>query len=128
MRKTILMVEDDTVFRKQLVLYLEDSFRILEAETKQHALELLSANPVDVALIDLHLPPSEDVPDEGLELIQEIAQQYPKSLVIAISGDTAEAVVSQSLQKGARFFLSKVLDLQKLETLLGRCMENGSPG
>lgn len=124
MRKTILMVEDDTVFRKQLVLYLEDSFRILEAETKEHALELLSANLVDVALIDLHLPPNQDVPDEGLELIREIAQQYPESFVIAISGDTAEAVVSQSLQRGARLFLSKVLDLQKLETVLRALTEN----
>jgi two-component system NtrC family response regulator len=115
---TILMAEDDFVLREQLGFNFRGSFRILEADNRDQALGILRSNLVDIALVDLHLPPQLDGPEEGLALISRIAMDCPYTFIIAMSGYASEWLAIESLDQGAHYFLPKPIDLQRLKTLI----------
>ena len=53
---TVLVVEDDAALRMLCRINLDlEGYRVLEAETMDRAAELVSSEPVDVVLLDLHV-------------------------------------------------------------------------
>jgi len=57
MRGTVLIVEDDPCQRRLYRLLLEDAgFQVETATQGAQALEMLARDPVDLVLLDLHLP------------------------------------------------------------------------
>ena len=115
---TILMAEDDSILREQIAFNFRAGFRMLEADNKDQALSVLKLNLVDIALVDLHLPPKLDGPEEGLELISKISLECPYTFIIAMSGYASEWLAIESLDQGAHYFLPKPIDLQRLRTLI----------
>ena len=54
---TILVLDDEPFIRMNLATYLEDEgFRVLEAATAEHALQLLESHAVSLVVVDLRLP------------------------------------------------------------------------
>jgi len=58
-KTTVLVVDDDRLLRRQLHWALVERHRVLEAETRPEAVELLKREHVDVVISDLNLPPSD---------------------------------------------------------------------
>ena len=57
MKKIVLLVEDNPKFRKLVAeLIKEQGFRVLEAESKAEALEIIETTHPDVVLLDIQLP------------------------------------------------------------------------
>ena len=57
--KTILVVDDEKNIRRTLQLVLEgEGYRVIGAETAEHAIEILAIpnTPVDLAIFDVKLP------------------------------------------------------------------------
>lgn len=55
--EVILVVDDETPVRISLAAYLEDEgFEVRVADSAERALESVSADPPDVAVVDLRLP------------------------------------------------------------------------
>jgi len=83
---TVLVVEDDASLRMLCRINLDlEGYRVLEAETIQRAIEFVTAEPVDVVLLDLH------VGDRlGTELLPILRAQRPEAAVCLLSG-TSEA-------------------------------------
>ncbi|MBL1378115.1 response regulator [Zobellella iuensis] len=99
----ILLIEDDPVFRRLMVAYLELwGARVLEADSGEEGLLLAELNGPDLVLSDLLLPAP-----AGLEVIACLKRRYPALPVIAISGQQKMADVARALRAGAEDYLIK---------------------
>ena len=79
---TVLVVEDDASLRLLCRLNLElERYRVLEAGTVDLAAELLTQEPVDVVLLDLHVAGR-----HGTELLPVIKEQCPRASICLLSG------------------------------------------
>jgi len=113
--RQILIVEDEFVNRELLKAYLEDSYKLLFAETGKEALKAVRAHAdtLSLVLLDLNLP---DL--HGLDILREIKQDTDLSRipVIVLTGDTESEV--ESLNTGASDFISK--PYPRVEVIMAR--------
>lgn len=91
---------------------LQDTQSIQVSATANFAndlLPLLKQHKVDVLLMDVHVPVSEDNPNPYpiLQLIPQLQCHYPKLVVIVISAHNRAELVDAVLKAGARGFIYK---------------------
>jgi CheY-like chemotaxis protein len=85
--KTILLVDDDYDFRLQQRVSLEAAgYKVIEAESRRKASELVQGARFHLALVDLMM---EEV-DAGFSLCQEIKKKHPGVPVIMVTGVARE--------------------------------------
>lgn len=73
-QKTILLVEDDFLNRRLTKkVLLENNYRVLEAKNAKEALALLMKEPVNCAILDIHLGENEQ---DGISLGVQIKSQF----------------------------------------------------
>jgi len=106
---SILLVEDDLALRKMLFNSLEmQGFDVLEADSRQPALETLKQHPnISVVILDLGLPPMEHTTDEGLGVIRLIVEEMLPVKIIVLTGQDEEKSALDAIREGAFDFLSK---------------------
>jgi CheY-like chemotaxis protein len=113
-RKTVLLVEDDTWLRRILLeLLVDEGYRVLEAGSGAEALHLAEQEGPDVLVLDLHLPWL-----SGLDVLRELRalDQTAAMRVIVVSGvlDTdARARLARPAER-ADSLLEKPLDVGQL--------------
>ncbi|GAA3526626.1 response regulator [Zobellella aerophila] len=99
----ILLIEDDPVFRRLMVAYLELwGARVMEAEDGAEGLNMVARQRPDLVLSDLLIPEL-----DGHEIVASLKQQYPDLPVIVISGQQKMADVARVLRSGAEDYLIK---------------------
>lgn len=99
----ILLIEDDPVFRRLMVAYLELwGARVMEAEDGAEGLNMVARQRPDLVLSDLLVPKI-----DGYEIVASLKQQYPDLPVIVISGQQKMADVARVLRSGAEDYLIK---------------------
>ncbi|MEO9228897.1 MAG: response regulator [Devosia sp.] len=100
MTTTVLVVEDETIIRMNMVLHLEDEgFRALEAANADEAISVLNANPhVNLLFTDIDMPGSMD----GLRLSAYVRTRWPPVRIIVTSGKRMVEVTD--LPDGSMFF------------------------
>jgi len=109
--KTVLIVEDDPGVRSVLRSAVEfEGFSVLEATTKQEALELLSNAHVDLVTLDLNLGHT-----DGLMLAREMRAMHNVPLVM-ITGKGSDIDRIVGLEHGADDYIVKPFNLR--ETML----------
>ena len=127
MTKTLLAVEDDGALRRLMVRTLTEHepagraavhqkpfYRVLEAADADSALALLRAGPVDLVLLDLHLPPRADTPEEGLKLEGQIRELRKGILVVVVTANENAELGRELLGRGVRRILHKPLKAEEL--------------
>jgi DNA-binding response OmpR family regulator len=83
---TVLVVEDDAALRMLCRINLDlEGYRVLEAETIGRAADLVSSEPVDVVLLDLHVGDR-----HGLELLPSLRAERPEAAVCLLSGTSED--------------------------------------
>lgn len=120
MPKSILVVEDDTVSRVFVELILKSvGYKVVSVEGGQSAIDLLNEMPIDLILMDLHLPDM-----DGFEITNKIRNQLSENLrsvpIIAITGYASEANRIKSRHVGMNDFLSKPVDKAQLMPMMKR--------
>jgi DNA-binding response OmpR family regulator len=81
-KKSILVVDDDACIRLACTkVFANTDFKLQAAESAEEALEIMRATPAEILFLDLNLPGM-----SGLELCQEIHRNWPRSILIAITG------------------------------------------
>ena len=108
-KPSILIVDDDlAILRCFSRIFERKGYSVTVAERGREALEKLSVNHYDVALIDLCLPDM-----EGAELFPVIQSKSPNTLKVMLTGKTCSPS-----SMGADVFLGKPIAPDKLLSII----------
>ncbi len=109
MAAEILVVEDDERIRQALRLGLEDEqYRVTEAESAEHALELFARRPAQLVLVDVMLPGL-----DGFELCRSLRRSSDVPIIIVTARADSHDVVA-GLEAGADDYVTKPFVLKEL--------------
>ncbi len=112
--KTILVVDDEKNIRRTLQLVLEgEGYRVIGAETAEHAIEILASpnTPVDLAIFDVKLPGM-----SGLEALERLRKEEATrdTPIIVISGHATVNDAVHAIKLGASDFFEKPLARERV--------------
>ena len=88
-------------------------FDVVMCPTGNEAMRALTRKPADLAMVDLRMP---DV--NGLDLLRQIRQAVPSCEVILMTGFAGIESAVEAIKSGAREYLTKPFDFERLGTLL----------
>ncbi len=121
MAHSVLVVDDEANIRKTLEGVLSDEgYRVLQAESGERALDVLSRSVVDAVLLDVWLTGI-----DGLETLKRAREMYPLLPVIMISGHGTIDTAVKAVKAGAFDFIEKPISLDKILITLSRAIEQG---
>jgi DNA-binding NtrC family response regulator len=120
MKPSILIVDDEKSIRDNLAKYLSMEYTAYTAANGKEALrELADNSDIEVVLSDMKMPGM-----DGLELLEKVREDNIDVVVILITGfSTIESAVD-AMRRGAYDYLTKPIDLNKLEITLKNAIEN----
>jgi two-component system, NarL family, invasion response regulator UvrY len=101
----VLIADDHEVVRRGLRQILTDEFgklKVCEAENSQQALDFVLKQGFDLVLLDINMPGR-----SGLEVLQELKAQRPKTPVLVLSVSPEEDYAVRCLKLGAAGYLTK---------------------
>lgn len=117
--KTVLIVEDEKMIRQGIRAMIQRSGVpvevIMECGNGEMALDILRSQKVDVMFTDIRMPKM-----NGLELVTSIQELDEKPLVVAVSGYADFSYAVEMLRLGAREYLLKPVEREKLWEILRR--------
>ncbi len=106
----VLVVDDEKNIRISLSSILEDEgYEVITAESGEEALSLVEKNRIDLILLDVKLPGM-----DGLEVLEQVLEQYRDMDVIMISGHSDISIAVKAVKMGAYDFMEKPLSLPKI--------------
>jgi DNA-binding NtrC family response regulator len=112
--KTLLIVEDEAIMRDSLRDWLSDAgYDVRTAREGEEALKLIGERDFDMLVLDLRLPGK-----DGLQVLREARLKKPQLKGIIITAYPSAATAAEAMKVGAVDFLSKPIDLSKLESLI----------
>ncbi|SLM28059.1 Sensory box histidine kinase and response regulator protein [Desulfamplus magnetovallimortis] len=117
--KKILLVDDEQDIREVLGITLEDmGFEVFTAENGQKAMELFDKQDFSIILTDIKMPVM-----DGIELLKKIKFKSPLTEVIMITGHGDMDLAIESFRHEAVEFITKPVDVTKLEVAIRRAEE-----
>ena len=115
---TILVVDDAQFMRVRLSkLLISRGFDVVEAENGDQAITVYQQVRPDVVVMDITMPQK-----DGLQALAEIRGGDPHARVIMLTALGQESMVVQAVQAGARDFLVKPFDPDRLMTALEKVL------
>lgn len=115
----VLIVDDDRYVREALVLQLTRmKHTSVVAETLGEGLSLAPVAPIDVVLLDVHLPDG-----DGLEAIPLFRNAPSQPEVIIVTGEANAKSAELAINSGAWDYLQKPLSKHEIELQLTRALE-----
>jgi len=118
-RETVLLIDDDAALRDGLSTLLSTSWNVVGAGRPDAAREAFRGRAPRLVVLDLMLPPTQS-PEEGARLLDEFVAAAPRTKVIVVSGTGETRLPLSLLTRGAYDFLTKPVDPDVLEAVLGR--------
>ncbi len=115
---SVLIVDDEKHTREGLQQALEDHYDVAVAGNADEAFNLLEAQPYDVIITDLRMPGK-----SGLRVIDKALTLPNKPVVIMITAFGNIETAVEAMKRGAFDFLTKPVNLEKLEILLQRALK-----
>ena len=122
--KTVLVVEDDKLYRMALRMQLADAgYRVLEAVDCESARVLLGGDHrVDAATLDYNLPDG-----TGFDLLDEILRRHPDVPAILITAHPTNEGKEQAIALGACRYLEKPTDLTQVVAVVSEALGVRTP-
>jgi len=117
---TVLIVDDDESIRRQLFWTLNDAYHVLQAASRDEAIEQLQHGKIDVVLSDLHLPPHVDEISEGLAIVEAARAEHPPVPVIVITGSASRRAALEAVNRGAYGFFEKPFDADEVSHIVNQ--------
>jgi DNA-binding NtrC family response regulator len=119
MQPTLLIVDDEKHTRDGLRSALEDDFDVYIGSSIQEALNVMSAETVDLVLTDLRLGG-----EDGMQLIDKLlALPHPPIVIMMTAYGSVDAAV-EAMKRGAYDFVTKPINIAKLEILIHRALRS----
>jgi len=108
--------------RRLLYHTLKHSYQVLEAGDAAEALAAMDRGGIDIVLLDMHLPPALDTPEEGLRVHCGIRQRDPLLPVVVVTGDQDRHLALEMVDRGIADFLLKPIDADVLLVVVARSL------
>ena len=116
-KPVILIVDDEKNTREGLVRALRGEYAVAEADNGLQALEWLDTHAADVVLSDLRMPGM-----DGLALLSRLLAREPRPVLILLTAYGSIETAVEAMKRGAYDFLSKPVNLDRLDLLLKRAL------
>ena len=109
-RPSLLLVDDDAVFRERLArAFRERGYDVHTAGSADDALRLASHDTPELAVVDLRMPGK-----SGLELVRDLVALDPATKIIVLTGYGSIATAVDAMKLGAAHYLAKPADADDL--------------
>lgn len=121
--KKVLLVDDNLNVLHSFMRSLHSSnylWSVVTAESAANALEIMASEKIDVIVSDLRMPGM-----DGVELLGIVAQKFPATLRIAITGD-ADPHLCQQATLVAHQFIAKPCSTQEIARIINKAVEVNS--
>jgi len=114
-----LIVDDATVMRMRLRDILQARYEVVgEAENGAVALELYTKHKPDFVTMDITMAET-----NGMEALKNIMAQFPDAKVVMVSAMGQKSMVFEALAQGAKDFIIKPFDPERVLIAIGRLFE-----
>jgi len=111
---SLLLVDDDEVFRSRLALALRArNYDVREASTAAMAIELAESETPERAIVDLRIPGV-----SGLEVVKALKALDPSTEIVVLTGYGSIATAIEAVRLGARDYLTKPADADRIVAAL----------
>ncbi|MFN2475041.1 MAG: sigma-54-dependent transcriptional regulator [Chthoniobacterales bacterium] len=117
MQPTILIVDDEKHTRDGLRRLLDDDYDTYVAEDIAGAMGVLEREQIDVLITDLRL-----AGDDGMVLIERALKLPHRPICIMMTAYGSVDTAVEAMKRGAYDFVTKPLNLDKLEMLISRAL------
>jgi len=119
--KKILLVDDHTILRQGIIKILQEIMDreviFEEASDGVQAVKMTETGEYDLVLLDISLPDQ-----NGLIVLNQIKQRYPKLPVIMLSSHSEEHYSVRTLRAGASGYVSKGCDAVVLKEAIEKVL------
>src|SRR5690242_19959755 len=117
---SVLVVDDEAAIRYSVSKTLQRvGYSVREAVSGEDALDIIRAEPFDVVLTDIRMPPGLD----GVELIRRIKDTDPDTIVILMTAYPSLPTAVEGLRLGAHDYLIKPSSSQDIRSSVARGVE-----
>ena len=116
---TILIVDDEKHTRDGLRRLLENDYDVYVAGDIASAMNVLEREHVDLLLTDLRLGP-----EDGMQLIDRSLKMPDPPICIMMTAYGSVDTAVEAMKRGAYDFVTKPLNLDKVEMLISRALRN----
>ncbi len=108
--RSILVIEDDTVYRERLVQALIDrGLEAIGAEHGERGLELARRESPELAIVDMRMPGI-----SGLEVVRELHAIDPTTRIVVLTAYGSIATAIDAVRLGAVHYLTKPADVDEI--------------
>lgn len=116
--QSVLIVDDETHTRDGLVAVLSDDYDVLAAANADEAVKLLDAEEFDAVITDFRMAGK-----SGLSVIDKAISVPSKPVCIMLTAYGNVETAVEAMKRGATDFLSKPVNVDKLEKVLRESLE-----
>ncbi len=110
MAQRILVVDDEQIIRESLSFILKkEGYNVEEAANGKDALAKHETNPFDIIITDIEMPEM-----KGVDLLKQIRQRTPQTLVVIITAFGSVETAVQALREGAADYILKPINFDDL--------------
>ena len=113
MKPNLLIVDDEQHTRDGLEMALEDKFEIFLAANPREAFNVMDTEPLSVVLTDLKMGT-----ESGMSVIDRAISLESEPICIMMTAYGEVDIAVEAMKRGAFDFLSKPVNLEKLELLI----------
>lgn len=119
----IMIVDDHALVRRGMGHVVRECFtdaEVIEAAGAAEAMQVMEADPVDIALVDVRMPDT-----DGLDLLHDMKSKWPEVPVIMLTTFDHAHYVRRALAEGAAGYLLKDATPEDLEQAIKVAMSGG---
>ena len=118
--ETILVVEDEPAQREALAAHLvEEKYRVLQADSAESAVQILSQKTIDLVITDFNLPEK-----DGQYLLEKARSINPTIPIILITAYASVDRAVQAMKSGAYDYMTKPINIEELLLIMQRALEH----
>lgn len=118
MKPNLLIVDDERHTRDGLEMALEDKFEVFLAANPKEAFNVMESEPLEVVLTDLKMGN-----ESGMSVIDRAITLETEPICIMMTAYGEVDVAVEAMKRGAFDFLSKPVNLEKLDLLIKRGLD-----
>ena len=121
--RSILIVEDDDVFRRRLAQAFADrGFEVREARDADEALDAARHDTPEFVVVDLRMPGR-----SGLDVVRELKALDAATSIVVLTGYGSIATALEAVRLGAHHYLTKPADVEAILAAFERRTDAAAP-